>query len=100
MRFRARPRPRSRPTRNPRGSLLRAVRESQGLEVREISQRSKIGQGYIRAIEEDDYASLPALVYVRGFVFEIAKLLRLDPEQVSRTYIKHYRRWVEDQERG
>lgn len=83
-----------------RGSLLRAVRESQGLEIREISQRSKIGQGYIRAIEEDDYASLPALVYVRGFVFEIAKLLRLDPEQVSRTYIKHYRRWVEDQERG
>ena len=30
----------------------------------------------------------------------LAKLLRLDPEQVSRTYIKQYRRWLEEQERG
>lgn len=83
-----------------RGPLIRAVRESLGLEVRDLSQRTKIGQGYVRAIEEDDYASLPALVYVRGFVHEIAKVLRLDPDQVSRTYTKHYKRFIEEQEKG
>lgn len=83
-----------------RGPLIRAVRESVGLDIREVAQRTKIGQGYIRAIEEDDYASLPALVYVRGFVHEIAKVLRVDPDQVSRTYTKHYRRFIEEQERS
>lgn len=83
-----------------RGPLIRAVRESLGLEIRDVSQRTKIGQGYIRAVEEDDYASLPALVYVRGFVHEIAKVLRIDPDQVSRTYTKHYKRFIEEQEKG
>lgn len=83
-----------------RGPLIRAVRESLGLEVRDVCQRSKIGQGYVRAIEEDDYGSLPALVYVRGFVYEIAKILRLDPEQVSRTYTKQYKRFIEEQEKA
>lgn len=83
-----------------RGPLIRAVRESLGLEIRDVCARSKIGTGYVRAIEEDDYASLPALVYVRGFVHEIAKILRLDPEQVSRTYTKHYKRFIEEQEKA
>lgn len=82
-----------------RGPLIRAVRESMGLEIRDISQRTKIGQAYVRAIEEDDYASLPALVYVKGFVSEIAKVLRLDADQVSRTYTKQFRRYIDEQER-
>ena len=45
------------------------------------------------------FRSLPAQVYVRGFVAEIAKTLRLDHEQVSRSYLKRLRRWVEDMER-
>jgi flagellar biosynthesis protein FlhG len=81
------------------GVLIRAVRESQGLDVPAISQRTKISTLYLEAIEADDYAALPALVYVRGFVTEVAKCLRLDPEQVSRTYIQRYRRYLEDRER-
>ncbi|MBC7172540.1 MAG: helix-turn-helix domain-containing protein, partial [Polyangiaceae bacterium] len=76
-----------------------AVRESQSLDVAAISQRTKISPNYIEAIETDEYAALPALVYVRGFVTEIAKCLRLDAEQVSRTYVQRYRRYLEDRER-
>lgn len=83
-----------------RGPLLRAVRESKGLDLRDVCTRTKIGHGYVKAIEDDDYASLPALVYVRGFVVEISKILKLDSEQVARTYVKHYRRWLEEQERA
>ena len=41
------------------GSLLRAIRESQGADVREISRRTKIGTPYLHAIEDEDYRNLP-----------------------------------------
>jgi len=79
------------------GGLLRAVRRSQGIRVQDISARTKIGVAFLRAIEDDDFPSLPALVYVRGFVTEIAKCLHLDPEHVARTYVRRYRRHLEEQ---
>lgn len=81
------------------GPLLRAVRESQGLDLSEVSQRTKIGVPHLRAIESDDFGALPALVYVRGFVGEVAKLLKLDAGQVSRTYVRRLRRYLEDRAR-
>ncbi|HJL18519.1 MAG TPA: helix-turn-helix domain-containing protein [Sandaracinaceae bacterium LLY-WYZ-13_1] len=78
------------------GPLIRQVRESQGVELRDISQTTKVGMPYLRAIEEDDYGALPAPVYVRGFVTEFAKYLRLDSAQVSRTYVKRYRRYLDE----
>lgn len=78
------------------GSLIRQVRESQGVDLRDISQRTKVALGYLSAIEEDDFGALPAPVYVRGFVAELAKCLRLDAAQVSRTYVKRYRRFLEE----
>ena len=41
---------------------------------------------------------MPAAVYVRGFVTEVAKCLRLDPEQVSQSYLRRYRARMEGQE--
>lgn len=73
------------------GPLLRKVRESQGIEVTEISSRTKISKAHLLALEEESYEHLPALVYVRGFVTELAKYLRLDPAQVHRTYIRRMR---------
>ena len=73
------------------GALLRAVRESQGTGLEQISERTKVGTNYLRCIEEDEFEGLPAAVYVRGFVTEFAKCLRLDPEQVSQSYLRRYR---------
>jgi flagellar biosynthesis protein FlhG len=70
------------------GALLRLVRESQGLELKQISRRTKINQVFLEAVEGDDFSALPALVYVRGFVAEMAKCLRLDPVQVAHTYVR------------
>ncbi|MDH5492412.1 MAG: helix-turn-helix domain-containing protein, partial [Myxococcales bacterium] len=81
------------------GPLLRAVRESQGIDLRAVSERTKIGSAYLEALESDDFKSLPALVYVRGFVTEVAKFLRLDSEQVSRTYVRRYSRYLEERSR-
>lgn len=73
------------------GPLLRKVRESQGIEIVEISSRTKISKQHLVALEEETYDNLPATVYIRGFVTELAKYLRLDPAQVQRTYLRRMR---------
>ncbi len=73
------------------GALLRKVRESQGIEISEISARTKITRTHLAAIEEERWADLPALVYVRGFVTELAKYLRLETMQVQKTYLRRMR---------
>ncbi len=73
------------------GSLLRKVRESQGIELGDIAQRTKISIAHLAAIENEAIAELPAAVYVQGFVQTVAKFLRLDPAQVSKTYMRRLR---------
>ena len=82
------------------GSLLRAVRESQGTSLSQISERTKVGTSYLRCIEEEEFKQLPAGVYVRGFVTEFAKCLRLDPEQVTQSYMRRYKARMEPGEEG
>ena len=73
------------------GALLLKVRESLGIEIEEIARRTKISASHLRAIEAEEYQSLPALVYTRGFLQQVAKCLELDPSQVTRTYLRRMR---------
>ena len=82
------------------GALLRQVRESQRVTLHEIHQRTKISLAYLKAIEDDDFSRLPEVVYASGFLKEIARHLRLDAQQVSRTYISRYKRYTEDKARA
>ncbi len=70
------------------GALLRRVREAEGIEPAEIVQKLKLSKGHLAAIENESPAELPPLVYVQGFVQQLAVLYRLDPTQVSRTYMR------------
>lgn len=78
------------------GPLLKAVRESKRITLREISDRTKIGTSYLHAVEADRFGALPAVVYLRGFVTEMAKCLDLDAAQVSRTYVRRYQRYLDE----
>ncbi len=73
------------------GSLLRKVRESQGIELSDIAQRTKISVTHLAAIENEVASDLPAAVYIQGFVQTVAKFLKLDPAQVSKTYMRRLR---------
>ena len=73
------------------GALLRRIREAKGLELRELSTRTKISLSNLRALEDEAFETLPALVYLRGFVAEYARFLKLDIEQVTRSYLRRYR---------
>jgi flagellar biosynthesis protein FlhG len=78
------------------GELLRRVREAQGVDLRDVTGRTKIGATYLRAIEDEDFDALPALVYTRGFVGELAKYLKLDHQQVVKTYIKRFKKYLDE----
>jgi len=73
------------------GALLRKVRESQGIEITEIAARTKISVAHLNALETESFGELPALVYVQGFVQQVAKFLKLDPAQVAKTYTRRLR---------
>lgn len=82
------------------GAILQQVRESKRVSLRNISQRTKISVAYLDAIEKEHFRQLPALVYARGFVTEYARYLKLEPQQVSRTYIGRYKRYLEERSKG
>jgi hypothetical protein len=73
------------------GALLRQIREALGIELREITERTKIGIAYLVSLEADQFTKLPATVYVRGFLGEYARILGLDGRRVIETYLERYR---------
>ena len=72
------------------GPVLRRIRLSRGVELEEISATTKINQTYLGFIEEERFNDLPAPVYVRGFLREYARCLRLDPRRVTESYMEQY----------
>jgi flagellar biosynthesis protein FlhG len=73
------------------GAALRKLRESKGIELGEIAQRTKISERYLRAIEDEHFTDMPAAVYVRGYVMEYARALRVDTQRVTESYLARYR---------
>jgi flagellar biosynthesis protein FlhG len=73
------------------GALLRKVREACGIDLAEISAKTKVSRVHLQALEDEDFAKLPPAVYVRGFVIEFAKALRLDPIHAERSYMARLR---------
>jgi flagellar biosynthesis protein FlhG len=73
------------------GETLRGIREAQGISLEEIAQVTKITVSQLRALEEEKWSALLAQVYVRGFVHQLARALRLDADDVARRYLARYK---------
>lgn len=69
------------------GELLKKIREYKGVDIPRLSDMTKVSKTYIRHIEDEEIDKLPALVYVRGFVYQYAKCLKLNPDLVATSYI-------------
>jgi hypothetical protein len=70
------------------GEALRKVRESRGLSVREVCDRTKITRYHLENIEAERFTLLPAAVYLRGILVAVARELRLDGQKVARSYLE------------
>ncbi len=68
------------------GNSLREARERQGLGYPEIELATKIRAKYIRALEEEDFTSIPGDAYIRGFLRSYAEYLGLDGD----VYVDEY----------
>ncbi len=62
------------------GAALTMERERQGLSINEIAARLRLHPKQIAALEQEQFQQLPASAFVRGFVRNYAKELRLAPE--------------------
>ncbi|HKB61206.1 MAG TPA: helix-turn-helix domain-containing protein, partial [Gallionellaceae bacterium] len=60
------------------GAILREARESAGMSVEEVAGRIKFAPRQIVALESGDYAQLPEMAFIRGFVRSYARMLELD----------------------
>jgi cytoskeleton protein RodZ len=67
------------------GNYLRTLREEKGLSIADVSQATRISETNLRAIEEQNFAALPADTFTRGLLNIYAKFLEIDPaDLVSR----------------
>ncbi|MFP7494016.1 helix-turn-helix domain-containing protein [Terribacillus saccharophilus] len=64
------------------GAKLREARESKGMTLEDVQQRTKIQKRYLKAIEENNHSVMPGEFYTRAFIKEYAQTVGLDPDEV------------------
>lgn len=69
------------------GSFLRKVRVYKNISLEQLSAETKISRTYLQAVEDNNFDKLPARVFVRGFVVQLAKALGLDENKVAKSYM-------------
>ena len=60
------------------GAELARQREARGWTVAEVADQLNLAARQIAALEADNYAALPGMAIVRGFIRAYAKLLKID----------------------
>lgn len=62
------------------GDILRAAREEKKIPIVQVARDTKVSERYIAAMEANEFSSLPALAYAKGFLRLYAEYLDLDPK--------------------
>lgn len=68
------------------GALLKAKRESSNLSLSEVALATKINPKILAAIEDGNDSTLPAKTILKGFLKSYALFLKMDVEEVIRTF--------------
>ena len=72
------------------GALLKAVRDAREIPLQEMADRTRISVKYLDAIESDDFQVLPSATFVRGYVREMARMLKLDETSLVAGYMRRF----------
>ena len=72
------------------GAALKKARHLAGCSLDELSEQTKIRKTYLENIEEENYESLPASVYVKGFVIILANTFGLPSNRVAQDYMSRF----------
>ena len=78
------------------GDQLRSTRLQKGFSVEEVSIRLKVRLEYIRALEDEDYASLPGGIYGKIFLKKYINFLGLDYKNIVKNFVKERKIYLSD----
>ena len=67
---------------------LITVRRKKGVSLQDISEATKIGVNYLRAIEEGEFAKLPGGIYSTSYIRQYARAIDYDESEL----LEHYYR--------
>jgi cytoskeletal protein RodZ len=68
---------------------IKAKRESLGLSIEDVFQKTRIRSTYIQAIENSEFQRLPDPVYSKNFIKTYARFLGIDEEPVLQNYVNY-----------
>jgi cytoskeleton protein RodZ len=74
----------------PIGETLREARMRQKLDIADVEARTKIRAKYLRALENEEWGTLPGPTFVRTFLRTYAELVGLDPHVLVEEYRTNY----------
>lgn len=66
------------------GRRLSEARQAQNLAATDVARQLKLSLWQVEALEAGRYQQLPGPIFVRGFIRNYARLLKLDPEELLR----------------
>lgn len=68
------------------GARLRLVREKLGLTTKDVAAQMHLDPRHIESIEREDFSSVAAPVFVRGYLRSYARLLNLPADRIVQQY--------------
>lgn len=68
------------------GEEFRAAREARGLSLSDVAEQIHIRSVYLQALESEDWPTIGAPVYVRGFIRTYARFLGIDAESAVQRF--------------
>ncbi|MEQ1665516.1 MAG: helix-turn-helix domain-containing protein [Bdellovibrionales bacterium] len=74
------------------GAFIRKIRQYKNINIDHLSKETRISRNYLAALEAEDFEALPAPVFLRGFVVQVARMLGLDENQVANSYMSRVKK--------
>jgi cytoskeletal protein RodZ len=71
------------------GEELKRRREKRGITLNEISESTRIGTRFLKAIETDQYSILPGGIFTRSFIRAYARQVGMDEDEALQLYHRH-----------
>ncbi len=81
------------------GDTIKRIREYKKYSLELLHEKTKVNPWYLAALENMEPKSLPAPVYVRGYIVQMAKTLGLNEKEVAESYMKIYKQKLEQSQK-
>jgi hypothetical protein len=75
------------------GALLQRLREARGMTLRQLGEVTKVSVHYLKAIEANQFGDLPSRVYLRGFLIQYARALKVSSDRLAKGYLAFAERY-------